>query len=56
MELPTACPRTTTSCPLCGEPPGTPCPLDAPKPFAGPAIGAVQETCDPGDGVYEACR
>ena len=56
------CPRTTDPtapfCDLCGASVSTPCLIDAdaPSPFAGPAIGAVSGTCDPDDGVCEACQ
>jgi len=55
-EIPN-CPRVAaTACPFCGEPAEAPCPLAAPAPFDGPAIGAVAGTCDPGEGVCEACQ
>ena len=56
------CPRTTDPqaafCDLCGAAWGNPYLIDpaTPGPFAGPPIGAVSGTCDPADGVCEACQ
>lgn len=51
------CPRQPGApCSFCGEPATADCPLDAPAPFEGSAIGATLGTCNPDDGVCEACQ
>lgn len=58
MPDPTACPRTAgITCPHCHMPPSEDCPLaDAPSWAVTAPIGSVAGTCDPDDGVCEACQ